>query len=82
MEIKKKLRGAIDSMSEPAYKKVLDFTKPYIHPENNRILISYPGIHLYRQSLVKHKTGSLCVSNATVCPEVGGKNSIRRGIYG
>jgi predicted nucleotide-binding protein (sugar kinase/HSP70/actin superfamily) len=38
-KIKKKLRGAMEPMSEPAYRKVLEFSKPYIHPENNRILL-------------------------------------------
>lgn len=38
-KIKKKLRGTLDRMSEPAYKTVLELAKPYIHPENNRILL-------------------------------------------
>lgn len=38
-KIKKKLRGAMDRLSEPAYKRVLEFTAPYISPENNRILL-------------------------------------------
>jgi predicted CoA-substrate-specific enzyme activase len=38
-KIKKRIKGAMERLSEPAYKKVLEFSKPYIHPENNRILL-------------------------------------------
>lgn len=38
-KIKKKLKGAMDRFSEPAYKTVLELASPYIHPENNRILL-------------------------------------------
>jgi predicted nucleotide-binding protein (sugar kinase/HSP70/actin superfamily) len=38
-KIKKKLKGAMDRFSEPAYKTVLELAMPYIHPENNRILL-------------------------------------------
>ena len=38
-KIKKKLRGAMDRLSEPTYKTVLEFASPYISPENNRILL-------------------------------------------
>ena len=38
-KIKKKLRGALDHMSEPAYKEVLKLSAPYINPDNNRILL-------------------------------------------
>lgn len=38
-KIKKKLRGAMDRFSQPAYKTVLELASPYIHPENNRILL-------------------------------------------
>jgi predicted nucleotide-binding protein (sugar kinase/HSP70/actin superfamily) len=38
-KIKKTLRGAMDRLAEPAYKTVLEFTTPYINPENNRILL-------------------------------------------
>jgi predicted nucleotide-binding protein (sugar kinase/HSP70/actin superfamily) len=37
-KIKKKLKGALDGMSQPDYKTVLELASPYIHPENNRIL--------------------------------------------
>ncbi len=38
-KIKKKLRGAMDRFSEPAYKTVLESASPYVGPENNRILL-------------------------------------------
>ncbi len=38
-KIKHKLKGSMDPLSEPDYKKVLEFSSPYIHPENNRILL-------------------------------------------
>jgi predicted nucleotide-binding protein (sugar kinase/HSP70/actin superfamily) len=38
-KIKKTLRGAMDRLSEPTYKTVLEFATPYINPENNRILL-------------------------------------------
>jgi predicted CoA-substrate-specific enzyme activase len=37
-KIKKKLKGALDRLSQPDYKTVLELASPYIHPENNRIL--------------------------------------------
>jgi predicted CoA-substrate-specific enzyme activase len=38
-KIKKKLKGAMDRFSEPPFKTVLELASPYIHPENNRILL-------------------------------------------
>jgi predicted CoA-substrate-specific enzyme activase len=38
-KIKKKLRGAMDRLSEPTYKTVLESAAPYVGPENNRILL-------------------------------------------
>ncbi len=38
-KIKHKLKKVMDPLSEPDYKRVLEFSSPYIHPENNRILL-------------------------------------------
>jgi predicted CoA-substrate-specific enzyme activase len=38
-KVKKELLGALEGFSKPAYKTILDFTSPYIHLENNRILL-------------------------------------------
>jgi predicted nucleotide-binding protein (sugar kinase/HSP70/actin superfamily) len=38
-KIKHKLKKLLDPLSEPDYKTVLEFASPYIHPENNRILL-------------------------------------------
>ncbi len=37
--IKHKLQKVLDPVSEPDYKTILEFASPYIHPENNRILL-------------------------------------------
>jgi predicted CoA-substrate-specific enzyme activase len=38
-KIKKGFKRALSRLSEPSYKSILEFSRPYINPENNRILL-------------------------------------------
>ncbi len=38
-KIKKGVKKALARLSEPSYRSILEFSRPYINPENNRILL-------------------------------------------